>query len=110
MTPFASLEIAGKPKKSPRTYFQENRNQRRGCSPDRRLSECLLHTSSVQRSQRDRETPTRGDLPGGDIFLLKISKYICDPAPEGVLEGGCPGGVPPLWLGCCVLARDRYCD
>ena len=42
-------------------------------------------------------------------LLLKMSKYIWDPAPGGVLEGGVRGGEPPLH-GCCVKARDRYCD
>ena len=61
------------------TYFHtqknQNHHQRRGCSPDRRLSECLLCTSSVQRSQRDRETPQGGDLPGGDIFLFQFCLF-----------------------------------
>ena len=42
-------------------------------------------------------------------LLLKMSKYIWDPAPGDVLEGGVRGGEPPLH-GCCVQARDRYCD
>ena len=43
------------------------------------------------------------------FVLLKISKYICDPAPGGVLEGGVRGGFPPRH-GCCVQALDKICD
>ena len=40
------------------------------------------------------------------IFLK--SKYICDPAPGGVLDEGVRGGVSRH--GCCVQARDKICD
>ena len=48
-------------------------------------------------------------FPVYSCLLLKISKYIWDPAPGGALEGGVRGGELPRH-GCRVQARDRYCD
>ena len=49
-------------------------------------------------------------FPVYSCLLLKMGKYIWDPGPGGVLEGGVLGEGGPPRHGCCVQARDRYCD
>ena len=55
--------------------------------------ECLKKNLNASRPSKHPKKMSKR-LVGGIIGckLLKISKYIWDPAPGGVLEGGGPGG------------------
>ena len=71
-----------------------------------------LQTNSTDEDDDDRVLPTVGHLFFRSRLrsFLKISKYIWDPAPGGVLEGGGPGGVTPPGTAAVSKHETRYCD